>query len=216
MPTSTSLPGFDRLIAICQQHSLPCELYPPLTSAAELKEFIPGEPLDPQLAAMYQRIGGAELGPLSIYGPSLEWDGLVPHTMRLRQDGFTPFLASLIFAKETGFSFFFATVPRLAGSQGLQPIVYIEFMDSLTTAPVASSVDRFFDSYSRYLELMVVDPGYIYSKVSEVSFPWGVPQLIARDEPLLEQVRAGRFDFLTEDDESGRRWTQRLVAAHVE
>lgn len=136
--------------------------------------------------------------------------------MRLRQDGFTPFLASLIFAKETGFSFFFATVPRLAGSQGLQPIVYIEFMDSLTTAPVASSVDRFFDSYSRYLELMVVDPGYIYSKVSEVSFPWGVPQLIARDEPLLEQVRAGRFDFLTEDDESGRRWTQRLVAAHVE
>jgi hypothetical protein len=89
-------------------------------------------------------------------------------------------------------------------------------MDSLTTAPVASSVDRFFDAYSRYLELMVVDPGYIYSKVSEVCFPWGVPQLIARDEPLLEQVRAGRFDFLTEEDESGRRWTQRLTEGHFE
>jgi hypothetical protein len=216
MPTSTSLPGLDRLIAICQQHALPCELYPPLALASELKEFISGEPLDPQLAGMYQRIGGAELGPFSIYRPDLEWDGLAPENMKLRQYGFTPFLASLIFASETGFSYFLATVPRLADSQGLQPVVYIEFMGSLATFPVASSVDRFFDTYSRYLELMVVDPEYIYSRNPEVTFPWGVPQLIARDEPLLEQLRAGRFDFLTEDDESGRRWIQRLAAARFE
>jgi hypothetical protein len=133
--------------------------------------------------------------------------------MSLREHGFTQFLTSLIFAKETGFSFFFATVPKLADVQGLQPVIYIEFMDSLTTAPVASSVDRFFEAYSRYLELMVVDPEYLHSGVSEVSFPWGVPHLIARDEPLLELVRAGRFDFLTEEDEAGRKWMQRLLEA---
>jgi hypothetical protein len=216
MTTSTSLPGLDRLIAICQQHTLICELYPPLASASELKEFISGEPLDPQLAGMYQRIGGAELSRLSIYRPDLEWDGLVPHNMKLRGYGFTSFLASLTFAKETGFSYYFATVPRLADSRGLQPVVYIDFMEPPTAVPVASSVDRFFDTYSRYIELMVVDPEYIYSRVPEASFPWGVPQLIARDEPLMELVRAGRFDFLTGEDEEGHQWTQRLPASRLE
>ena len=216
MPTATSLPGFDRLIDVCQQHALPCELFPPLASASQLKEFIPGEPLDPQLAAVYQRIGGAELGLVSVYRPDLEWDGLVPHNMSLRQHGFAPFLAALIFAKRIGFSYYLATVPRLADSHGLQPVVYIDFMSELTVVPVASGVDRFFDTYSRYLELMVVDPEYIYSRVSEVTFPWGVSHLIAHDEPLMELVRAGRFDFLTRDDEEGHQWTQRLPSARLE
>jgi hypothetical protein len=216
MPPPTSLPGLDRLIAICQQHALACELCPPLASASELKEFISGEPLDPQLAAVYQRIGGAKLGPLSIYRPDLEWDGLVPENMDLRRHGLMPFLASLIFAKEIGFSYYLATVPRLADSQGLQPVVYIDFMEPPTTVPVASSVDRFFDTYSRYLELMVVDPEYIYSRNPEIIFPRGVPQLIARDEPLMELVRAGRFDFLTGDDEEGHQWTQRLPSSRQE
>jgi hypothetical protein len=58
---------------------------------------------------------------------------------------------------------------------------------------------------------MVVDPEYLYSQVSEVSFPWGVPQLIARDEPLMEQVRAGRFDFLTQSDAEAHKWVQKLL-----
>jgi hypothetical protein len=165
---------------------------------------------------MYQRAGGAELGLLSIYRPDLEWDGLTPWNMGLRKCGFTPFLASLVFARETGFPLYFATVPKLADSQGLQPVVYIEFMDSLTTVPVASSVDRFFDTYSRYLELMVMDPEYIHSRAPEASFPWGVPHLIAHDAPLVEQVRAGRFDFLTNEDEAGRKWTQQLSTTRFE
>jgi hypothetical protein len=215
MPASTSLPGLDRLIAICQQHSLPCELYPPLASALGLKEFISGEPLDPQLAGMYQRIGGAELSRLSIYRPDLEWDGLVPWNMELRRGGFTPFLASLVFAVKTGFSYYLATVPRLADSRGVQPVVHVDGYEG-HAIPVASSVDLFFDTYSRYLELMVVDPEYIYCKVPEVTFPWGVPQLIANDEPLMELIRAGRFDFLTRDDEEGHQWTQRLPSSRQE
>jgi len=215
MPTSTSLPGLDRLIAICQQHSLPCELYPPLSSGSELKEFISGEPLDPRLAAMYQRIGGAELGPLSIYRPDLEWDGLVPENMDLRKLGFKPFIASLIFAKETGFSYYFATVLSLADARGVQPVVHVDGYEG-HAVPLASSVDYFFDTYSRYLELMVVDPEYILSRVSEVTFPWGVPHLIAHDEPLMELIRAGRFNFLTSDNEEGHQWTQRLLSSRQE
>ncbi|HEX8704946.1 MAG TPA: hypothetical protein VF815_39300 [Myxococcaceae bacterium] len=215
MLTSPSLPGLDQLIAICQQHSLPCELAPPLALASELKEFISGEALDPQLVGMYQRIGGAELSRLSIYRPDLEWDGLIPWNMELRRGGFTPFLASLTFASETGFSYYYATVPGLADSRGVQPVVHVDGYE-FHAVPVASSVDRFFDTYSRYLELMVVDPEYIYSTVPEVTFPWGVPQLIARDEPLMELIRAGRFDFLTRDNEEGHRWTQRLLPSRLE
>lgn len=116
---------------------------------------------------------------------------------------------------ETGFSYYFATVPRLADSRGVQPVVHVDGYEA-HAVPVASSVDRFFDTYSRYLELMVVDPGYIYDRVAEVGFPWGVSQLIAQDEPLMELVRAGRFDFLTGDYEAGHRWTPRLLSPHVE
>ncbi len=120
------------------------------------------------------------------------------------------FLSSLVFGENTGFRIYFATVPRLADAQRVQPVIYIEAMDMLTCVPVASSVDRFFDTYSRYLEIMVVDPEYLYSRVPEAVFPWGVPQLIARDEPLIEQVRAGRFDFLTQSDEQAHQWVQKL------
>jgi len=171
--------------------------------------------LDPQLLAIYQRMGGAELGPLSIAKPDLEWDGLIPWNMKLRRHDLTPFLASLSFAVETGFSYYFATVPRLADSRGVQPVVHVDGYEA-HAVPVASSVDRFFDTYSRYLELMVVDPGYIYSRVAEISFPWGVSQLIARDETLMESIRAGRFDFLTDEDAEGHQWTQRLLSPHVE
>ncbi len=206
----SSLPGLDRLITVCGRHSLPLKLDPPLSSAPVPGAFILGEPLDDQLAAVYQRLGGAELGPLSLYPPGSGWLDLVPWNERLRRHGTLHFLSSLVFGENTGFRIYFATVPRLADAQRVQPVIYIEAMDMLTCVPVASSVDRFFDTYSRYLEIMVVDPEYLYSRVPEAVFPWGVPQLIARDEPLIEQVRAGRFDFLTQSDEQAHQWVQKL------
>jgi hypothetical protein len=206
-----SLPGLDRLSTVCERHSLPLKLNPPLPSAPAPGETILGETLDDQLAAVYQRVGGAELGPLSLYRPGLDWLDLIPWNERLRRRNTVHFRSSLIFAEETGFALYFATVPRLADARGLQPVIYIQAMDFLSAAPVASSVDRFFDTYSRYLELMVVDPEYIYDKNPSVVFPWNVQQLIARDEPLIEQIRAGSFDFLIQDDEEAKNWTRELL-----
>ncbi|MDY7229410.1 hypothetical protein [Hyalangium rubrum] len=121
------------------------------------------------------------------------------------------FHASVVFGKETGFSLYLGTVPKLADSRGIQPVIYISAHDAVIHAvPIASSVDRFFDLYSRYLERMVVDPEYVETRVSLVTFPWDMQDLITHDEPLIAQVRAGCFDFLTNDEEGARRWLREL------
>jgi hypothetical protein len=175
-------------------------------------ESIFGEPIDPQLAAVYERAAGGELGPLSLFSPGPEWNHLIPWNQRLRERELEAmhFRSSLIFGEQTGFALYLATVPRLADAQGLQPVIYIQAMEFSSVAPVASSVDRFFDLYSRYLELMVVDPGYLNNRVPEILFPWDVQQLIAKDEPLLALAQAGRFDFLTENDAEAHQWIQQL------
>lgn len=119
----------------------------------------------------------------------------------------------LLFGEKTGFALYLATVPRLASPEGLQPVVYVEAMDTLSAVPVASSVDRFFSVYSRYLERMVVDLEYIHTGVPELLFPWSIPELIAGDAPLLNQIRGGHFDFLTHDDPSAMEWLRELQAA---
>jgi hypothetical protein len=186
------------------------KLKPPLPATPAPGDLILGGPFDGQLAAFYQRYGGAELGPLSLYRPGADEHDLIQWNEWMRRHDTLHFHASLIFGWETGFSIYFATVPRLADDQGIQPVIYLEAVDMLTCVPVASSVDSFFDTYSRYLEVMVVDPEYLYSHVPGITFPWGVPQLIARDGPLLKQVRAGRFDFLTRSDKEAHQWVQQL------
>lgn len=210
MLTGIPLPGFDRLIAICKQHSLPLHLPPPVMTAPKPGDSILGAPVDPQLAAVYERMGGGDLGHLSLYPPGSDWNHLIPWNARLREFDIVQFRSSLIFCEKTGFALYFATVPQLADAQGIQPVIYIQAMEAPSAAPVASSVDRFFDIYSRYLELMVVDPEYLSSGVPDVSFPWDVEQLIARDEPLMRLAQAGRFDFLTQDDEEIHQWVQQL------
>jgi hypothetical protein len=46
-------------------------------------------------------------------------------------------------------------------------------------------------------------------------FPWDMIQLITRDEPLMEQVLAGRFDFLTGDYPGAQEWLHQLRAARL-
>jgi hypothetical protein len=46
-----------------------------------------------------------------------------------------------------------------------------------------------------------------------INFPWGMTQLIARDEPLMEQVLAGRFDFLANDYRGALEWLEELRTA---
>lgn len=212
MPT-TALPGLDRLITICRQHSLQLELSPPRACAPQTSQLVLGEPFDPQLAAVYQRLGAATVGPLTLYGPGQDENDLIPSNEWVREENEIYFHAPLIFGKETGFSLYYGTVPRLADSRGLQPVVYISAHGVPQFAiPIASSVDRYFDVYSRYLEHMVVDFEYIETGVPLVTFPWGVMDLIRRDEPLMAQVRAGRFDFLINDKEDARKWLRELVS----
>jgi hypothetical protein len=212
MPTTT-LPGLDRLITICQQHSLSLELSPPRTSAPQAGQFVLGEPFDPQLAAVYQRLGAATFGPLTLHGPGQDENDLIPKNEWVREENEIYFHEPLIFGKETGFSLYHGTVPRLADSRELQPVVYISAHDTPQFAiPIASSVDRFFDLYSRYLERMVADFEYIETGVSLVTFPWDMADLIRRDEPLIAQVRAGRFDFLTNDYAGAQKWLKELLS----
>jgi hypothetical protein len=56
--------------------------------------------------------------------------------------------------------------------------------------PIASNVDRFFDSYSRYLEALVSHPRYRESGKTELLFPWHAAEILARDERLVELMRA--------------------------
>jgi len=212
MPT-TALPGLDRLITICRQHSLPLELSPPRASAPQAGQLVLGEPFDPQLAAVYQRLGAATIGPLTLHGHGQDENDLIPSNEWVREENEIYFHAPLIFGKETGFSLYYGTVPRLADSRGLQPVVYISAHGVPQFAiPIASSVDRYFELYSRYLERMVVDFEYIETGVSLVTFPWDVADLVTRDEPLIAQVRAGRFDFLTNDEKDARKWLRELLS----
>jgi hypothetical protein len=210
MPATSNLSGLDRLIAVCQQHSLPLELSPPLPSAPKPGELVFGEPFDPQLAAVYARLGSAELGPLTLFGPHSGERSLIPDNEEIRKYDWEPARSMLVFAKKTGFAYYCGTVPRLASGQGLQPVVYIDCHEGIYAAPIASSVDRFFYLYSRYLDLLVADPGYGQPYAKVITFPWGMTHLITRDEPLMEQVHAGHFDFLAGDYRDGLEWLQEL------
>jgi len=212
MPT-TAPPGLERLITICRQHSLPLELSPPRVSAPQAGQLVLGEPFDPHLAAVYQHLGAATLGPLTLYGPGQDENDLIPKNEWVREEKEIYFHAPLIFGKETGFSLYYGTVPRLADSSGLQPVVYISAHGVPQFAsPIASSVDRFFDVYSRYLERMVADFEYIETGVSLITFPWDMADLISRDGSLIAQVRAGRFDFLTNEKADARKWLNELLS----
>lgn len=210
MPASPYLPGLDRFIAICRQHSLTLELSPPLASVPSPGELILGEPFDPQLAAIYQRLGSADLGPLTLYAPHFEEGGLLRENEWLRQYGHVHTSSTLVFGKETGFAYYHGAVPHLANSQGLQPVVFISNYEEKYAAPVASSVDRFFYLYSQYLELLVADPGYGQDGAILPTFPWDMTHLITRDEPLMEHVLARRFDFLADNEPDALEWLEQL------
>jgi hypothetical protein len=209
---SLPLPGLDRLIEVCQHHSLRLRLLPALASAPQQGESVLGAPLDPQLAAVYRRLGGARFGDFALYSPNSEEGGLLPENEWLRKYGKVQFRSSLVFGWEPGFAFYYGTVPQLASPQGLQPVVYISAMEALFAVPVASSVDCFFELYSRYLELVAKPPDFARSGVLSVHFPWDVKHFIMKDASLIEQVREGRFDFLSDNYRDAVEWLQELRA----
>jgi hypothetical protein len=57
-------------------------------------------------------------------------------------------------------------------------------------------VDRFFETFSRYLEMVADDPDFKAGGTPTFVFPHDVPELIASDKPLVELIKDGRFDQL--------------------
>jgi hypothetical protein len=124
-----------------------------------------------------------------------------------------PFRSLLVFAKEDLLAHYYATVPSLADERGFQPVVDIDVHSTPHAVPVASNVERFLDTYARYLEALLVSPGFEEDGYAALIFPWDVPELLAADQPLVEMLRAGRFDFLLPRNEETRQWMGRVLDA---
>jgi hypothetical protein len=146
------------------------------------------------------------LGDFVLYKPGPHEYGLARINEGMRRNDTEPFRSSLVFGQEPSLAYYYGTVPKLANPHGIQPVIYIDAHDQMFVLPVASSVDRFFDVFSRYLEAVAEDPQYVEERHSSISFPWDVPELIAQDKPLVQMMEAHRFDFLLKSDEHTRNW----------
>jgi hypothetical protein len=107
-----------------------------------------------------------------------EWQSSFPHE-------FWPdhFRSLMFFGREMLYGY--ATVPGLASPEGLQPVVHVDPYEEIYAVPIASDVNRFFESYARYLEMAGGDPEYGDDLFSYVTFPWDVPEILALDLDLL-------------------------------
>jgi len=199
-----------------------------------------GLPFDPLLAAVYVRSArmtfGGTLEGFYLYRAN-EAKDLIEENEAVREFWPEAFRRSLlVFAGEPALAYYFATVPTLADDKAIQPVVWVDTYEDLYAMPIASSVDRFFDTYSHSLERQVgliredaeskarreaefgpPAPDSLRALLDEgtprINFPWAVPDLVARDEPLVELLRAGRFDFLLESSPDALSWAAKVLAA---
>ncbi|PTL85300.1 hypothetical protein [Vitiosangium sp. GDMCC 1.1324] len=217
---SMVLPGLERLIEVCQRLNLGLETSPPAHEPLMAGSLLEGAPLDPILASVYARLGYAAFAK-KVRGWGITRSDEQVH--RLEEDNkwwrehYWERLGEpvIVFG---GYVYTYATVPRLADGWGRQPVVEVntyEF-DELYVRPVASNVDRLFDSYSRYLEVLVADSRYLESGEKGLMFPWDATEILARDERLVELMRAGRFDSLMKNvDDETRRWAAKVMGTQV-
>ncbi len=217
MDTDIPLPGLDRLVEVCQRHGLPMKLLPPGRSPPAAGALVAGHPFDPVLAAVYKRLGGALFGgehdgELFLNRVDDQVNGVALDTEGLRGEE-EPFHSSVIFGSVPGLAGYYAVVPKLADKRGRQPVIYFETYMDRFVLPIASDVDRFFDTLSRYIEILVEDEGYRLDGIRGVEFPDNVPELIARDRRLVEMIVTGRFDFIMNLGDEFQDWLARVKSA---
>jgi len=219
---STALPGLERLMNVCQRLSLRLETLPPAREPLKAGRLLEGLPFDPVLASIYARLGHARFATgLGSVGLILERSDDQMHELeeenrrwgaRWREELGEPMI---VFGCDL---YIYATVPRLADERGRQPVVQVDTYEEPYALPVASNVDRFFDTYSRYLEAVVADPDYQRTGDSDLLFPWHATELLARDERLVELMRAGCFDSLMKSvmtSDVTRRWFEKVTGSPV-
>lgn len=216
--TALNLPGLERLMRTCERLGLGfrTELpghHPPAAGAQ-----LAGHSLDPMLAALYARLGKAAFATdsagLVLFRVDDDVNELESEN-RLTQGSPFELLAIpvFVFGGEPGLAYSYATVPRLADEQRLQPVVLVDTNEEPYALPVASNVDRFFDTWSRYLEALVAQPDYAQYGSAALTFPWGVPHLLSRDRKLVESLRAGCFEPLMKKTDSTSRWVAQVLSS---
>jgi hypothetical protein len=172
--------------------------------------------LDPELAAFYARFGSATFASdiylLRVNDAEDQLEAPCAWWRESWNDRMTTPL--FYFGGVASLAYYFNTVPSLADAQGRQPVVQVDAyeLDGPVVLPLASSVDRLFDTYSRYLEEVVAHEDFQERGLTALSFPWKVPHLLARDARLVQFIREGRFDAWLPGRE-GRDWAAKVLAA---
>ncbi|MFY0525220.1 hypothetical protein ACN28I_19430 [Archangium gephyra] len=208
-----NLPGLERLLGVCQRLNLGLETSPPTREPLKVGTLLEGVSFDPVLASVYSRLGHAvfadRLSTLALYGDDEESRDF-EKINKIGRDRWWEELGApvIVFGGDVHA---YATVPGLADEQGRQPVVQIDtYEPDFRVMPIASNVDRFFDSYSRYLE--AADSHYQQTGERDLYFPWHATEILARDERLVELMRAGRFDALMKNvDDTTRRWATKVM-----
>ncbi|KFA94422.1 hypothetical protein [Archangium violaceum] len=216
--TALNLSGLERLMRTCERLGLGFRTEPPGNHPPAAGVQLAGHVLDPVLAVLYARLGKAAFATDSAGLVLLRVDDDVNELEsenRLEQGSPLESLAIpvLVFGGEPGLAYSYATVPRLADEHQLQPVVLVDTHEEPYALPVASNVDRFFDTWSRYLEALVAQPDYAQYGSAALTFPWGVPHLLARDRELVESLRTGRFGPLMKKTDSTARWVAQVLSS---
>ncbi len=166
--STNDLSGLNRLLEVVRKHGVPIDILPVGHAPPQAGERLYAMPIDPLLADAFASCGKLVLGSIGSETPLLvrcddevngfllenqEWQGYFPHE-------FWPdhFRALMLFGREMLYRY--ATVPELSNPAGKQPVVRVDPYEDIYALPIASDVDRFFDTYSRYVEIMVEDQGY--------------------------------------------------------
>jgi hypothetical protein len=211
---SMALPGLERLLKVCQRWELGLETSPPAREPLKAGSLLEGVPFDPILASVYARLGHAVFA-VRLMGVALEQSNDEARNLEETNKLWRKWWKELgepviVFGGDV---YAYATVPGLADEWGRQPVVEVDtYEPDVHVLPVASNVDRFFDSYSSYLEALVAHPSYQKSGRKELTFPWDAAGILARDERLVELMRAGHFDSLMKNvDDVTRRWAARVM-----
>lgn len=189
-----SLPGLKRLLDICQKHGVTLDSLPPGKTAPPAGSLFMGQPFDPLLAAAYARFGGLMLNSSHslLTRCDDEVNGLVMENEHSRKWWPEPFHALTVFGEDMRYCY--ATVPGLANSEGFQPVVRIDPYEDIYALPIASDVDRFFETFSRFLEIVVDESDFQKWQMPSLAFPWDVPEVLSADGRLIEMIGEGKFD----------------------
>lgn len=214
-----TLPGLDRLMKTCRRLNLSLKTSPPPQPPPVTGTLVDGQPLDPLLAAFYRQAGEASFATDKAGIMIAPWGGSVEYNLEAENQrwrgllqGHLP-LPVLIFAGEPHTIYRYATLPGLADEQGRQPVVHLDMYEDPHALPVASTVDRFFELYARYLEELVSTPGYEEDGEAALTFPWQVPHLLTEDRQLIQLIRAGCFDPIMQKTGATPKWIAQALEA---